>query len=116
MPCFFARLLIVSPAACPSRSCSNSSTLPLLSIPESFHPGLTGWAKSDDQSGPNQSIELKAGAGCARQRKRGALGLAGDRVESDGLRRVGGFVRTDIAAITLRAGDAALIGCHIGVA
>src|SRR5580692_7963597 len=58
MPCFFARLLIVSPAACPSRSCSNSSTLPLLSIPESFHPGLTGWAKSDDQSGPNQSIEL----------------------------------------------------------
>jgi hypothetical protein len=32
--------------------------LPLLSIPESFHPGLPGWAKSDDQSGPNQSIEL----------------------------------------------------------
>src|SRR6266700_7197448 len=58
MPCFFARLLIVSPAACPRRSCSNSSTLPLLSIPEWFHPGLPGWAKSDDQSGPNQSIEL----------------------------------------------------------
>src|SRR6266852_5513576 len=58
MPCFFARLLIVSPAACPSRSCSNSSTLSLLSIPEWFHPGLPGWAKSDDQSGPNQSIEL----------------------------------------------------------
>jgi hypothetical protein len=32
--------------------------LPLLSIPEWFHPGLPGWAKSDDQSGPNQSIEL----------------------------------------------------------
>jgi hypothetical protein len=32
--------------------------LPLLSIPASFHPGL-GWAKSDDQSGPIQMIELK---------------------------------------------------------
>src|SRR5665213_3927057 len=51
MPCFFARLLIVSPAACPRRSCSNSSTLPLLSIPECFHPGLPVWAKSDDQCG-----------------------------------------------------------------
>jgi hypothetical protein len=32
---------------------SNSSTLLLLSIPESSHPGLSRGAKLDDRSGPN---------------------------------------------------------------
>ena len=49
-PCFFASPLIVSPAACPRRISSNSSTLRLLSIPECFHPGLSG--------GPNQTIKV----------------------------------------------------------
>jgi len=29
-----------------------------LSIPESCHPGLSRWAKLDDQSGPNEMSEL----------------------------------------------------------
>jgi serine/threonine protein kinase len=52
-PCFFASALIVSPAAYPNRISSNSSTLLLLFIPESSHPGLCRWAKLDDQSGPD---------------------------------------------------------------
>jgi hypothetical protein len=40
-----------------------SSTLPLLSIPEWFHPRLPGGAKSDDQKGPNESIKLNADHG-----------------------------------------------------
>ncbi|MGO9094617.1 MAG: hypothetical protein ACLQGV_05285, partial [Bryobacteraceae bacterium] len=42
----------------PRRISSNSSTLFLLSIPASSHPGLYRWAKLDDQSGPNQMREL----------------------------------------------------------
>ncbi len=37
--CLFARRWIVSPVAYPRRIFSNSSTLPLLSIPKSCHPG-----------------------------------------------------------------------------
>jgi hypothetical protein len=42
--------LNLSPAACPSRICSNSSTLTLLFIPESFHSGFSGE--------PNETIKL----------------------------------------------------------
>ena len=52
--CFFDNSWIVSPAACPRRISSNSSTLLLLSIPEFCHPGLSRWAKLEDQSGPNK--------------------------------------------------------------
>src|ERR1700690_4403576 len=57
MPYFVASPCIVSPAAYPCRISSNSSTLALLSIPASFHPGLgvgqirrSKWAKSDDRT------------------------------------------------------------------
>src|ERR1700690_3063384 len=57
MPYFVASPCIVSPAACPCRISSNNSTLALLSIPASFHPGLgvgqirrSKWAKSDDRT------------------------------------------------------------------
>ena len=49
-PCFFASSRIVSPAACPRRISSNSSTLLLLSIPESCHSGLSRWGHWEFQA------------------------------------------------------------------
>src|SRR6185437_6661747 len=67
-PYFFANPLIVSPAACPRRISSNSSTLSLLSIPEWFHsrgPGVgqirrSKWAKLDERT---QIMEVINAAG-----------------------------------------------------
>src|SRR5437016_9953717 len=64
---FFANPLIVSPAAYPRRISSNSSTLVLLFIPESCHPGLqqvgqirrSKWAKLEERTQLQLAQSLK---------------------------------------------------------